>query len=206
VKKPQASVVLLVIVMVAFLTSSCFNLDKVKHFRYEIGFETQKEGTKKGFLDVSLFTEGGKNRVKIDFALEKETLSTTVDVEENDISSAIFPLIMGNPALAAVLTPLGVVQGLVMAISMGGPLQVGFTSKQEDDKGRMMELQVPSSETRFGKEALWIESYVDGKLAFRTLIEKETFFPFVVDFQDQETLEEGQTRGYFELREIEWKE
>ncbi|MGC8778578.1 MAG: hypothetical protein ACP5Q4_07850 [Candidatus Caldatribacteriaceae bacterium] len=204
-EKRRILVTFLLLVLVAFLTSSCFNLEKVKHFRYEVTVETEKE-TKRGFFDISLLTEGAKNQVKIDFALGEDQLSTTVDVEESDITSALFPLIMGNPTLAAVITPLGTVQGLVMAMSMGGPLKVGFESKQEDDKGRMMEVRVPSGETRFGKEALWVESYVDGKLAFRALMEKDTYLPFVVDFQDQETLEEGQTRGYFELREIEWKE
>lgn len=204
-KKLKISAIFLSVVLVAFLTSSCFNLEKVKHFRYEVTFETEGEA-RKGFFDVSLLTEGEKNQVKISFALGEDQLATTLDVEEGDITNALFPLIMSNPALAAVITPLGTVQGLVMAISMGGSLQVGFESKQKDDKGRTMEVRVPSSETRFGKEALWIESYVDGKLAFRALMERETFLPFVVDFQDQESLGEGQTRGYFALQEIEWKE
>ncbi|MCX7668259.1 MAG: hypothetical protein N2Z84_04945, partial [Atribacterota bacterium] len=98
------------------------------------------------------------------------------------------------------------VQGMLMAMSLGGPLQVGFKSTQKNDEGKVMEIQVPSAETRFGKEALWVESYMDGKLAFRALIEKETFFPFVVDFRDPEILEEGQGKGYFEVQEMEWKE
>lgn len=204
-RKSRVVVVFLSLSLIALLLSSCLNLEKVKHFRYDVTFKTEEE-LKTGFLDVSLFQEGGKDRVKIDFALGEEQLSTTVDVDEDDMSGAVLPLVMGNPTLATVLTPLGTVQGLIMAISMGGPLQVGFKSTQKNDEGKTMEIQVPSSEVRFGKEALWVESYMDGKLAFRALIEKETFFPFVVDFRDPEVLKEGQSQGYFEVKEMEWKE
>ncbi|MEN3186642.1 MAG: hypothetical protein ABDK92_08450, partial [Atribacterota bacterium] len=189
--KSRVATIFLLLLLLTSLMSSCLNLEKVKRFRYEVTFKTEGE-TRTGFLEVSSFREGDKARVKIDFALGEEQLSTTVDLEGDDISSAILPLVMGNPTLATVLTPLGTVQGLIMAMSMGGALQVGFKSTQTDDKGETMEIQIPSSETRFGKEALWFESYVDGELAFRALIEKETFFPLVVDFRDPEILEAGQ--------------
>lgn len=193
------------LIVVVFLLSSCFNLERVRHFRYAITLETQ-EGSQEGFLDVSLFLEGQKNRAKIDFALGEEKLSTTLDVEEENLTNALFPLIMTNPALAKVLTPLGTVQGMVMAMSIGGTLGVGFEIKQKDDRGRMVEFRIPSAENRFGKEALWVESYVDGSLVFRMLVEKETFFPFVVNLRDPEILEEGEIGEYFEITEIEWKE
>ncbi len=78
-RKSRVVVVFLSLSLIALLLSSCLNLEKVKHFRYDVTFKTEEE-LKTGFLDVSLFQEGGKDRVKIDFALGEEQLSTTVDV------------------------------------------------------------------------------------------------------------------------------
>ncbi|MGQ9473194.1 MAG: hypothetical protein ACUVRN_04000 [Candidatus Caldatribacteriaceae bacterium] len=193
------------LIVVVFLLISCFNLERVKNLRYEITLKKQ-EGSQEGFLDVSLPLEGQKNQAKIDFALGEEKLSTTLDVEEENPTNALFPLIMTNPALAKVLTPLGTVQGMVMAMSIGGTPGVGFEIRQKDDQGRMVEFRIPSAENRFGKEALWIESYVDGNLIFRVLVERETFFPLVLNLRDPEILEEGEIGVYFEITEIEWRE
>ncbi len=201
----RSRVFLFLLVVTTFLFTSCFNLEKVKHFRYAVTFETEK-GTQSGFFGLELFTEGEKNKAKVDFSLDGDELSTTVELEGDELESAFMPLLFTHPTLASVMAPLGVVQGLVMAFSLGTPLQVGFEMKQKDDEGRTMEITVPSMEVRFGKEALWVESKVNGTLAFRALLEKESYFPLVVDIQDPETLEEGQKRVYFEIQEIEWRE
>lgn len=194
-----------VTVVIALFLTSCINLESVQKVNYSLRVE-EEEGTKEGHLIVQFTQVDEENyQAQVDFALGEESFSSTFTVKKDDIQGSLFPLMLSNPSIAQVLGVLSTAQiVLAPAFMSGGELNVGFQWKQKDEKGEI-EITVPASETRFGKEALWVEAKKDGKLIARTLFEKETYFPLVVDFQDPEQLESGQKRFYIEAQEVVWK-
>ncbi|BER91789.1 hypothetical protein [Atrimonas thermophila] len=199
--------VLLVVMAVAmlFLLASCINLENVQRVNYALRV-AEEGGVKEGYLNVEFTQIDEENyQVKLDFALGEESFSSTSKVKADDIQGSLFPLMLSNPSIAQTLGVLSAAQVfLAPAFLGGGELSEGFEWKQKDEEGET-EIIVPASETRFGKEALWVEARKDGKLVARILFEKETSFPLVVDFQDPEQLESGQNRFYIEAEEVTWR-
>jgi len=192
-------------VAVVLLLASCINLESVQKVNYALRVEGD-EGVKEGYLKVEFTQIDEENyQAKVDYALGEESFSSTFKVKADDIQGSLFPLMLSNPSIAQALSVLSAAQVfLAPAFLGGGELSEGFEWKQKDEEGEV-EITVPASETRFGKEALWVEAKKDGKLVARILFEKATYFPLVVDFQDPEQLESGQNRFYIEAEEVTWR-
>jgi len=194
-----------VTVVVALLLASCISLENVQKVNYALQVE-EEEGTRQGHLIIQLTQADQENyQAQVDFALGEESFSSTFTVKKDDIQNSLLPIMFSNPSVAQVLSVLSTAQVVLAPVLIsGGELNVGFQWKQKDEEGET-EIIVPASETRFGKEALWVEARKDGKLVARILFEKETYFPLVVDFQDPEQLESGQNRFYIEAEEVTWR-
>ncbi len=194
-----------VTVVVALLLASCISLENVQKVNYALQVE-EEEGTRQGHLIIQLTQADQENyQAQVDFALGEESFSSTFTVKKDDIQNSLLPIMFSNPSAAQVLSVLSTAQVVLAPVLIsGGELNVGFQWKQKDEEGET-EIIVSASETRFGKEALWVETKKDGKLIARALFEKETYFPLVIDLQDPEQLESGQKRFYIEAQEVIWK-
>jgi len=194
-----------VTVVVALLLASCISLENVQKVNYALQVE-EEEGTRQGHLIIQLTQADQENyQAQVDFALGEESFSSTFTVKKDDIQNSLLPIMFSNPSAAQVLSVLSTAQVVLAPVLIsGGELNVGFQWKQKDEEGET-EIIVSASETRFGKESLWVETKKDGKLIARALFEKETYFPLVIDLQDPEQLESGQKRFYIEAQEVIWK-
>ena len=115
-------------------------------------------------------------------------------------------MMFSNPSLASVLGAAFSAQFVLAPLFMGGEIEEGFTWKEKDEEGKETEISIVSSETRFGKEAFWVEIKTNGMVVMQILAEKETYFPFILDIKDKELLEPEQQRIYLEVEEVTWRE
>ncbi|MDK2896821.1 MAG: hypothetical protein PWP04_941 [Candidatus Atribacteria bacterium] len=197
----------LLLIVFAFLFSSCIGLENVEKIKFNILIEEEK-GPQEGYLSLQVIPKGeDKFQGTVDFKLGDEEFSTTFTTEEGSLENAITPLIFSNPSLAGIL---GVVSSAQLMLTpflfTGEELKEGSMWREKNEEGQETETTITSSETRFGKEALWIEVKTDGIVVIQMLAEKETYLPLVLDIRDETQLESGQQRIYLEVEEIVWQE
>jgi len=196
---------LLALVSCLFFLVSCMNLEDISEVRYRLRVEAEG-GVQEGHLFLQITPEAeDKYKVKVDFSLGDENFSTTFAVAEDDLGSVFGSLLISNPSLGKILGVLSASQALLLpALLSGKELEEGFEWREKSE-GKETVITVPSSETRFGKEALWVEIQRDGQKVLRGLFEREEYFPLVLDIQDKETLEESQKSLFIEAENVAWK-
>jgi len=197
----------LLFLVFTFLFSSCIGLENVEKIRFNILVEEEK-GPKEGYLFLQIVPKGeDKFQGTVDFKLGDEEFSTTFTTEEGSLENAITPLIFSNPSLASIL---GLVTSAQLILTpflfTGEELKEGSMWREKNEEGQETETTITSSETRFDKEALWVEVKTDGIVVIQMLAEKETYLPLVLDIRDETQLESGQQRIYLEVEEIVWQE
>lgn len=192
-----------VLVLLALFASSCtVNLENVQRITYTLRVE--EEGTtKEGRLEMESKQLDEENyEVQVNFTMDGESFTTTFKTQKGNLQEAIAPIVLANPALAGIGAALSVAQMfLVPPLLEGKKFTEGFQWKQKGEEGEM-EITVLSAETRFEREALWIEVKQNGTTMARVLLTKEGYFPLVVDLQDPE--KEG-NRFFVEVKEVTWK-
>lgn len=195
------------VLLLVALSVSCFSFQDVASITYAIRVE-EIRGVKEGTYSLSFTPQGSEGvEVHIHFALGDEEFSTTLTTEEENLAGVLFSSVLTNPSLSTVMGPIMASQTIYLALleNAQGKLQEGFLWRTKDEEGREMEISVSSRETRFGREALWIESKTNGVAGLRMLMEEKTLIPFIIDITDPEFLEEGQKRVYLEVENIEWR-
>lgn len=194
------------LVVSALLLSSCIGLENVEKVKFNILVEEEK-GPKEGYLFLQIIPKGeDKFQGTIDFSLGDEKFSNTFTAEEEDLQNVLISMMFSNPSLASILGAASSAQLMLAFLPMSGELEEGFTWKEKDEEGKETEINIISTETRFGKEAFWVEIKTDGVVVMQMLAEKETYFPFILDITDKELLEPEQQRIHLEVEEIVWQE
>lgn len=194
------------LVVSALILSSCIGLENVEKVKFNILVE-EEDGPKEGYLFLQIVPKGeDKFQGTINFSLGDEEFSNTFTTQKDDLQNVLTSMIFSNPSLATILGAASSAQLMLIPLSMSGELEVGSTLKEKDEEGKETEISIVSSETRFGKEALWVDMKTDGVVVTQMLAEKETYFPFVLDIKDKELLEPEQQRIQLEAEEIVWQE
>ncbi|MGQ9623553.1 MAG: hypothetical protein ACUVTO_09050 [Candidatus Caldatribacteriaceae bacterium] len=195
---------LLALISCLFFLVSCMNLEDISEVRYRLRVETE-DGVQEGRLFLQIAPEAEEYKVKVDFSLRDENFSGTFTVAKDDLRNVFGSLLLSNPSLGKILGILSASQALLLpALLSGKELEEGFEWREKSE-GQETVITVPSSETRFGKEALWVEIQKDGQNVLRGLFEREEYFPLVLDIQDKETLEEDQKSLFIEAEDVVWK-
>ncbi len=196
---------LLALVFCLFFLASCMNLEDISEVRYRLRIEAES-GVQEGHLFLWISPETGeKYEVKVDFSLGNDSFSSTFTVAKDDLGDIFGSLLISNPSLGKVLGVLSVSQVLLLpALLSGKELEEGFEWREESE-GKETVITIPSSETRFGKKALWIEIQKDGQKVLHGLFEQEKYLPLVLSVQDKEALEEDQESLFIEAEKVVWK-
>ncbi|MBC7217219.1 MAG: hypothetical protein H5U36_03415 [Candidatus Caldatribacterium sp.] len=198
----RKAVPVVLVLLVLFASSCTVNLENVQRITYTLRVE--EEGTtKEGRLEMESKQLDEENyEVQVNFTMDGEGFTTTFKTQKGNLQEAIAPIVLANPALAGIGAALSVAQMfLVPPLLEGEKFTEGFQWKQKSEEGET-EVTVLSAETRFEREALWIEVKQNGTTMARVLLTKEGYFPLVVDLQDPE--KEG-NRFFVEVKEVTWK-
>lgn len=197
--------VILLIVASAFLLQGCLggiDLNRVERQRYELRIE--EDGVvQEGYMLIETTPQpDDRLEIKIDFRLGGDSFSQTLVSKSDEIDDTLGTLFFTNPALMMVYGPLFASQAMLFPLMMtGGQLSEGFRWETTED-GETITYTIPSSETRFGLQAYWVEIASNGQTMVRILLAEEDMFPIVVDIRDPEMLDTGQGSMYYELTEL----
>jgi hypothetical protein len=187
--------------LVAVLGVSCVSLKGVTKLTYRVEVR-QGQSVQQGTLAIAFTPSGGDWSISVHYKLDGEEFSTTLTTQGETREEALFSTLLMHPSLGALLGPIMAAQGVYLSlagVTQGQP-EVGFLWRSRDAEGREMEISIPSSEQRFGREAIWIVVKVAEEVTTRLLMEKQSLIPLVVDFA------EDQQKFYCEAQEVQWQE
>uniref|UniRef100_A0A7V3YKR6 Lipoprotein n=1 Tax=Candidatus Caldatribacterium californiense TaxID=1454726 RepID=A0A7V3YKR6_9BACT len=188
-------------VLAATLGVSCVSLEGVTELTYHMEVR-QGQHTQQGTFAV-FFTPLGKDwKISVHYKLGNEEFSTTFTTQGKTREEALFSTLLMHPFLGVLLGPITAAQGMYLFVTgvLQGQPEVGFFWRTRDVEGREVEISTPSSEQRFGREAIWIVVKVAGETAARFLVEKQSLIPLVID------LAENQQRFFCEAQKVKWQE
>ena len=159
--------------LAAILGVSCVSLEGVTELTYRVEVQ-QGQYTQQGTFAIS-FTPLGKDwKTSVHYKLGNEEFPTTFTTQGKTREKALFSTLLMHPSLGALLGPIMAAQGVYLSlagVTQGQP-EVGFLWRSRDAEGREMEISIPSSEQRFGREAIWIVVKVAEEVTTRLLMEK----------------------------------
>jgi len=188
-------------VLAVVLEVSCVSLEGVTKLTYHVEVQ-QEQNTQQGTLTVSFTPSGEDWKISVHYKFDGEEFSMTSTTQGKTREEALFSTLLMHPSLGVLLGQIMAAQGVYLPLAgvIQGKPEVGLLWHTRDAEGREMEISIPSSEQRFGREAIWIVMKVAGEVTARFLVEKQSLIPLVID------LAEDRQRFFCEVQEVKWQE
>lgn len=192
-----------VMLLCAVFGASCTSFRGVSAITYAVCVEEGGKTTEGSFALRLTPQPSGKVQVSVTSSLGGEEFATSFTASRENWLSMLLPAFASRSIAGPLLSVITATQGVYILLyaTTQGNLEEGFFLKEKDAEGRESTISITSRETRFGREALWIEMQTTGEGTLKVLMEKKDLIPLVIDLA-----EEDGKRIHLEATEVTWEE